>query len=123
MKIYNDFSLLNVIKNAASEKSISKSDLANLRANITNIYNLAISSGTLSEEQTTNVIYQIETGGIVKGFIPSMIDKECINSIINIHNKVDNKSSKIKEYIMILNRIETDSLKNISTTRENINEN
>ncbi|MCM2368226.1 hypothetical protein AAFQ97_15820 [Proteus terrae] len=105
MKIYNDFSLLNVIKNAASEKSISKSDLANLRANITNIYNLAISSGTLSEEQTTNVIYQIETGGIVKGFIPSMIDKECINSIINIHNKVDNKSSKIKEYIMILNRI------------------
>lgn len=123
MKIYNDISLLNVLKNAASEKSISKSDLENLRTSITHIYNLSISIGTLSKEQTTNVIYQIETGGIVKDFIPSMIDKECINSIINIHNKVDNKSSKIKEYTMILNRIETDSYKIRNTTRENINNN
>lgn len=51
MKIYNDFSICNALKNAASEKSISKSDLENLRASITYIYNSEISSVTLSKEQ------------------------------------------------------------------------
>lgn len=75
MKIYNDFSICNALKNAASEKSISKSDLENLRASITYIYNSEISSVTLSKEQKTNAIYQIEKDGTAKDFTPSKIDK------------------------------------------------
>lgn len=123
MKIYNDYSLHNVLKNTENKKSISESDLENLRTNITNIYNSAISIGTLSKEQTTNIIYQIETGGKVKNFVPSMIDKECIQSMIDIHNKVDNKSLKIKEYTIILNHIEKDEYKNNSKTRDSKYEN
>lgn len=122
MKIYNDSSIHDVLKSTASEKSISKFDLEHLRAGITHIYNLAISTNTLSKEQTTNVIYQIETGGRVKDCIPSMISKECINLMIDIHNKVDNKSSKIKDYTMILNHIEKNKHKENSKTLNAIHE-
>lgn len=129
MKIYNDYSISNIIKNAASEKSISKSEFEKLRAEITQLYNSSVSNGDLLKEQTTNVIYQIETGGIVKNFIPSMMDEECIKSMINIHNKIDKNSPRIKEYSMILkectmslNDIEKNKYKNSSKTIDKINE-
>lgn len=118
MKIYNDSSLHNVLKNAASKKLISNFDLDSLKTSITNIYNSAVSIGILSKEQTTNIIYQIETGGKVKNFIPSNIDKECIKSIIDIHNKVNKKAPQIKNYTMLLNSINIDENKNNSKTRE-----
>lgn len=119
MKISNELDIYNVIKNTANKKSVSKLEFENIKTKITNLYNSSLIDKNINNNQTINALYQIETNGIRKTkHISSEINKECIQSMINIHNKVDKKSTQIKDYTMLLNSIDIDRNKNNSKTRE-----
>ncbi|OAT44879.1 hypothetical protein M997_3397 [Proteus hauseri ATCC 700826] len=124
MRISNNLDIYSTINKTANKTFVSKANLEKIKTKIDSLYNSPINNNNINNNQTLNLLYQIENNSIkTTKYIPSEINIEYLNSMIKIHNKVNKEAPQIKGYTMILNSLEIDKYKKNSKTRDFIYEN
>lgn len=124
MKIHikENNNILDIIKNEILNTKSDKKALTNIKKAIVSLHNTSVAGYTQPEKNTLNVLNYVETGrsfleNIHSIYNPLSVNKECIHSMINLHQKQKVEStSSIIQYGSVLENIEiherNESIKN-----------
>ncbi|WP_100159032.1 hypothetical protein [Proteus columbae] len=134
MKVYNDFSIFDILKNAESKKSISKSEFENIKGEIVSLrnqvmFNEANKSDSafykgVPEPETVKFLYHVEVNKneqtkINPDYNEMLVNSDCAKLMLSLYNKTGNKIAHKEENI----KFYKDVLKNnehLTTIKENI---